>query len=156
LANPQISAVGDNRAAMIRILFLDLDGVLRRKSAPLYELESDLVARFERAVRAIPDLRIVISSSWREAFSLDEIREHFAIGVAQRIVGVTPSVAMRDEFDRHREVLAWLKRHAGQDVRWLAIDDDPENFPPGAPVLLVDSEIGFDDAAAAEMVRRLA
>ena len=124
---------------MIRILFLDLDGVLRRKNAPLYELEPDLLARFERCVRAIPDLRIVISSSWREAFSLDEIREHFAIGVAQRIVGVTPSVAMRDDFDRHREVLAYLKRHhAGEDVRWLAIDDDPENYPPGAPVLLVD------------------
>ena len=140
---------------MIRILFLDLDGVLRRKNAPLYELEADLLARFERAVRAIPDLRIVISSSWREAFSLDEIREHFAIGVAERILGVTPSVAMRDDFDRHREVLAYLKRYAGEDVRWLAIDDDPYNYPPGAPVILVDPGVGFDDAAAAEMARRL-
>ena len=141
---------------MLRILFLDLDGVLRRKDAPLYELEPDLLARFECAVRAIPGLQIVISSSWREAFSLDEIREHFAAGIAERIVGATPSVALRDEFDRHREVLAYLKRHAGEDVRWLAIDDDPDNYPPGAPVILVDWEVGFDDAAAAEMRRRLA
>ena len=139
----------------MRILFLDLDGVLRRKDAPLYALEPDLVARFERAVRAIPDLRIVISSSWREAFTLDEIREHFAASVAERIVGVTPSVAMRDDFDRHREVLAYLKRHAGEDVRWLAIDDDRENYRPGAPVILVDCDVGFDDAAAAEMLRRM-
>src|SRR5688572_18529326 len=122
---PKVQPSARIPSPMIRILFLDLDGVLRRKDAPLYELEADLLARLERAVRAIPDLRIVISSTWREAFGLDEIREHFAIGVAQRIVGVTPSVAMRDDFDRHREVLAYLKRHAGEDVRWLAIDDDP-------------------------------
>ena len=141
---------------MIRVVFLDLDGVLRRRDAPLYELEPHLLARFERAVRAVPGLRIVISSSWREVFSLAEIREHFAVGIAERIVGVTPSVAIRDEFDRHHEVLAYLKRHAGEDVRWLAIDDDAENYPPGAPVILVDCDVGFDDAAAAEMVRRLA
>ena len=142
---------------MTRIVFLDLDGVLRRKDAPLYELEPGLVARFEQAARAIPDLQIVISSSWREAFGLDEIREHFAVGIAARIVGITPSVAVRDDFDRHREVLAYLKRrHPGEDVRWLAIDDDPENYRPGAPVILLDCNVGFDEAAAAEMIRRLA
>ena len=139
----------------MRILFLDLDGVLRRKTAPLYALEPDLVARFERAVRAIPDLRIVISSSWREAFTLDEIREHFVVGVAQRIAGITPSAAVRDDFDRHREVLAYLKRHEGEDVTWVAIDDDPANYRAGAPVILIDPDVGFDDAAAAELVRRL-
>jgi Swiss Army Knife RNA repair-like protein len=149
------SGSGRIARAMIRIVFLDLDGVLRRRNAPLYELEADLVARFERAVRQVPDLRIVISSSWRDAYSLAEIREHFAVGIAERIVGVTPSMAMRDDYDRHREVLAYLERHEGEDVRWLAIDDDPENYPPGAPVILVDCEVGFDDAAAAAMLRRL-
>ncbi len=139
----------------MRIVFLDLDGVLRRKTTPLYALEPDLVARFERAVRAIPGLQIVISSSWREAFTLDEIRSHFVVSVAQRIVGITPSVAMRDDFDRHREVLAYLKRHAGEEATWVAIDDDPENYRPGAPVILVDCDVGFDETAAAELLRRL-
>ena len=139
----------------IRILFLDIDGVLRRKGAPLYALEPDLCARFERVVRAVPGVQIVVTSSWREAFSLDEIREHFVASVARRIVGVTPSARLRDDFDRYREVKAYLKRHDGADVRWVAVDDDPENYPPGAPVVMVDPEVGLDDVAAAELVRRL-
>ena len=142
---------------MVRIVFLDIDGVLRRKDAPLYELEADLLGRFEHVVRSIPDLQIVISSTWREAFSLAEIREHFALSVAPLIVGVTPTVAVRDEYDRHREVLAYLKKnHLGEDARWGAIDDDPANYRPGAPVILVDSNAGFDESAAAELLKRLA
>jgi HAD domain in Swiss Army Knife RNA repair proteins len=49
------------------LIFLDFDGVLRRKDAPLYKLERPLVARFEETLRAIPDASVVITSSWREA-----------------------------------------------------------------------------------------
>jgi hypothetical protein len=34
------------------LIFLDFDGVLRRKDAPLYKLERPLVARFEETLRS--------------------------------------------------------------------------------------------------------
>ena len=45
------------------LIFLDIDGVLRRIRSPLDVLDADCVGRFEAVVRAHPQLRIVISSS---------------------------------------------------------------------------------------------
>ena len=136
-----------------RLLFLDFDGVLRRRTSPLYELDRDLVGNLEAVLRALPDVEVVITSSWREAFSLDEIRSRFSPDIGARIVGVTPSSRSRDGFYRHREVSAYLKSAAA--TRWVALDDDREHYPPEAPVLLVDPEVGLDAAMAAELARRL-
>ena len=139
----------------MRILFLDLDGVLRRRTSPLYELDRDLVANLESILRAFTDVQVVITSSWREAFSLAELRKHFAADIAARIVGVTPSSKSREGFYRHREVLAYLKHKGAAADSWLAVDDDREHYPPDAPVLLVDSAVGLDAAMAAELARCL-
>ena len=87
------------------LIFLDFDGVLRRKDAPLYRLESDLMTHFERALRALPGARVVITSSWREAFGLPEMRRLFSPDIAQRIIGVTPVARDREGTYRYREVL---------------------------------------------------
>ncbi len=133
-------------------VFLDFDGVLRRKDAPLYKLERPLVARFEETLRAIPDATVVITSSWREAFSLAEMQRSFSPDVAARIVGTTPIAQNRDGFYRHREVSAYLKRNGQDGGRWVALDDDPEHYPAGAPVILVDPSKGFDDDAAKRLL----
>ena len=139
----------------MRILFLDLDGVLRRRTSPLYALDRDLVANLESLLRAFTDVQVVITSSWREAFSLTELRGHFSADIRPRIVGVTPSSHDLEGHTRHREVLAWLKRHRGAADSWLAVDDDREHYPPEAPVLLVDPAVGLDGAMAAALARRL-
>ena len=134
------------------LIFLDFDGVLRRKTSPLYRLEAPLVACFEEALRAIPGAEVVISSSWRDAFSLAEMRRLFSPDVAERIAGVTPVSQDRDGFYRHREVLAYLKRNGHAGHRWIAIDDDPEHYPANSPVLLVDPARGFDADARARLL----
>lgn len=139
----------------MRILFLDLDGVLRRRTSPLYKLDRDLVANLESILRAFTDVQVVITSSWREAFSLSELRKHFAADIAARIVGVTPSSQSREGFYRHREVIAYLKGNGATVDSWLAVDDDREHYPPDAPVLLVDSAVGLDQVMATELARRL-
>jgi hypothetical protein len=132
------------------LIFLDIDGVLRRRESPRYALEAQLLKTFEEALRAIPDAEVVISSSWREGFSLDEIRKHFSGDVAARIVGVTPN-AEQAEHGRYREVLAYMIRQGQKGRPWVAIDDDPTHYPPGVNVILVDSTQGFDSAAAARL-----
>ncbi|MBP6004121.1 MAG: hypothetical protein KA746_11865 [Pyrinomonadaceae bacterium] len=138
------------------ILFLDFDGVLRRKNSPLYKLETNLVTNFEEALRAFPEVRIVITSSWREAFGLNEIRMLFSTDIAVRILGFTPRSLDLQDFYRFREVLAYLKRFHTLQTPWMAVDDDPEHYPHDAPVLLVDPTRGLDAEMAIELRVRLA
>jgi hypothetical protein len=134
-------------------IFLDFDGVLRRKQSPLYRFDQDCLMLFEGAMRALPELKIVITSSWREAFSLAEMRRLFSPDIAARIVGTTPKSSSSADFTRHREVLAWLNWWGYENAPWLAIDDDPLNYPPRLKnLLLIDACRGFDPKAAASLI----
>jgi Swiss Army Knife RNA repair-like protein len=133
------------------LIFLDIDGVLRRSGAPLYALEEDCRRAFEDTLRAIPNASVVITSSWREGFSLDEIRAHFSEDIAPRLIGVTPMAQQLDDFKRHREILAYL-RHRGAPSPWVAVDDDGSQYPPGCNLVLVDPARGFDSEAAKRLL----
>jgi hypothetical protein len=135
------------------VIFLDIDGVLRRADSPRYCLDADCLEHFEGAMRQCPDVRIVICSTWRLALPLDEIRSHFSADVAARIIGTTPDLYEEDEaYVRHKEVQAFLRKHGGEQDLWMAIDDAAEHYPPGSPLLLVDSGKGFDAACAASLL----
>ena len=76
----------------LMILFLDFDGVLH----PQYEHEpvpTELafchLARFEALMRKFPSVEIVISSTWREQFSMEVLRAKFSTDIAARIIGRT-------------------------------------------------------------------
>jgi hypothetical protein len=134
------------------LLFLDFDGVLRRKQAPLYCLEQTLLERLVVSLREYPEVSVVITSSWTETFSLEEIKRPFPADIASRILGKTPRVQTQSEHRRHLEVGAYLRR-GGLAQEWVAIDDDPLNYPPQAPVVLVDPGTGLDAAAVAALER---
>ena len=102
------------------LIFLDFDGVLRRKQSPLYRLDADCLGLFEQAVRKLPDAEIVITSTWREAFSLERMRGLFSPDISARIVGATPIDRRREDHYRYREVLAYLKRNGKSGVPWVA------------------------------------
>jgi uncharacterized protein len=105
-------------------------------------------------LRGAPRVRIVVSSTWREAFGLEELRSRFSADIAARIVGATPVLPGRS---RHAEIMAYLKRHATHATQWVALDDKPDQFPPGCPYLLrCDSCSGLTDQVARELARRLA
>lgn len=121
---------------MTLLCFLDLDGVLRRESAPRYRLERHLVERFEIWLREqdarYGSVEIVISSSWKDAFSLEEIRRHFdSAYVALRIRAVTPTLTGERSFPRYDEVRAYLKAADALDADYIVIDDQPAPFPAG-------------------------
>lgn len=136
-------------------IFLDFDGVLRRKQSPLYRLEEDCLRSFENAVRSLPDAQIAIASSWREAFSLGDMRKLFSPDIADRIVGITPIESHRDNDNRYREVLSFLKRSVHSGNYWIAIDDEAFHYPHGSHnLVLVDGSRGFDADAAERMLLR--
>jgi HAD domain in Swiss Army Knife RNA repair proteins len=134
------------------LIFLDFDGVLRRRDSPSYRLEGPLLDAFEGAVRRVHDGEIVVTSSWRKVMGLSELRTLFSPDIAPRVVGVAPIVGFREDFPRYREVLAYLKQRDGEWLPWIAVDDDELAYPSGAPVVVVNPNFGFGAAEAERLV----
>jgi hypothetical protein len=135
------------------LIFLDIDGVLRRIGSPLDVLDADCLGRFEAVVRAHPAARIVISSSWRLVCGLDAIRARFAPDIGARIIGHTPWLEDRRQASRADEVLAYLASFDGMP-RWVALDDQPEVYADrglAECVIPLAGEMGFDEVAAARL-----
>ena len=135
------------------LLFLDFDGVLRRADSPKYRFDQDCLELFQETVRSLESLEIVVSSSWKDGFTLSEIKVRFAPDVAERIIGVTPSLLRMDEHPRRREVLSYLRERGWEKRRWVAIDDSPDNYGPLKNVVLTDPAKGFDRLAAESLMR---
>lgn len=129
-------------------IFLDFDGVLRRLSSPPSRFDDDCVGHFTLAVLSHARAQVIISSTWRLAAPLDAMRRLFPAQLRPRIEGVTPELEIMQKYGRHAEVRRYLAQRGLDDAAWIAVDDDPENFPPGAPLLQVDPATGFDHACA--------
>lgn len=138
------------------LIFLDIDGVLVKESEAFdfdteedIRFHSDCQALFESVVCDYP-CRIVISSAWREDFSLDFIKSRFSPPVAVKIIGVTPILTDR-RHTRYHEIVNYLQNHGFSEAPWIAIDDVSGYFPSEAPLITTDPNNGFDQAAALKL-----
>jgi hypothetical protein len=124
----------------MKVLFLDFDGVLNSAASFGYErrfrdrhpelvlgpvnetLCNVCTANFQVILDHFPQLKVVISSTWRELFDLDWLRHKLAsYGIdSSRVIDRTPS-----SFSRYRgaEINAWLKEHP-EVTRYVVIDDN--------------------------------
>jgi hypothetical protein len=136
------------------ILFLDYDGVLHPVGGSAAVLPG--ASRPGRYLVRLPLLEellrepgmeqvgIVISSTWRVAYKLAQLRGQFAPDLRARVVGVTPQLnRYATRHPRHEEITAWLADHA--EVRaWVAVDDDVRGFPEAhAHLVATDSRTGL-------------
>lgn len=108
------------------ILFVDFDGVLH----PLNSGKTFTCTPWLwQILECVPDLSVVVSSSWREHQSMERMvalmtqfgGEH----LAHRIIGKTPQIA---NTERGKECQQWLRENAMESVKWAVIDDDPMLF----------------------------
>lgn len=142
-------------------LFLDFDGVLhhffpREDSSDLENARFSFLPEFEAAIRQSPrQVQIIISSTWRRSHTLSELRGFFSRDIAGLITDVTPVLgAGSGPGDRQDEVEAWLRSKKREDQEWVAIDDMPVLFRPGAAVVACDDRFGAREAALlAEAIR---
>jgi hypothetical protein len=137
------------------ILFLDFDGVLHPFNQPNGTFV--LVPEFERVMRDFENVDIVISSTWREAHTLDELRSPFSPQIQQRIIDVTPIFNDPQQlYIREMEIMVWLREAGREHEPWVAIDDSEWFFSPGCRnLILLDADIGFNEKAGRELRRRL-
>jgi hypothetical protein len=147
------------------VLFTDFDGVVHPR--PTAGRDAGLfcsIHLLEDVLRHVPNVQVVISSSWREHHPLEEMREYFAEDLRERIVGVTPMLRRELEsipesllpYPRHAECIAWLHRERAPGTCWLALDDSPEEFVPGCTHLIpVDGSEGLTRFVAGMLLQRL-
>lgn len=144
-------------AALPAILFLDFDGVLHPAGAGSEKMvRRPLLEGFLRDP-ACAHVAVVISSTWREALSIDKLRHLFPADLQPRIIGCTPVLEDTDsDFPRYREIRAWLNRHP-LVKRWAALDDSADQFPAPshANAVFTDPEVGLTDASIAALRKLL-
>tara|TARA_R110002094_G_scaffold174597_2_gene155356 strand:- start:257 stop:682 length:426 start_codon:yes stop_codon:yes gene_type:complete len=136
----------------MKVLFLDIDGVLNRydmfEGKGSREIISDeMVARINRVVKET-GCSVVISSSWRLIMSLSELSlllgEHGFL--SETIIDRTPHIDRRDN-----EILVWLRDH--KDVTKFAVVDDEASDLTDVEGQLVQTS--FDTGILDEHVNQL-
>ncbi len=151
-------------------LFLDIDGVLLpEKGYPTVadpdavleayahpRLNSDCLQQLARVLDRYPQLKIAISSSWREMFPFEHIRSLFPPTIQSKIVGATPFLPPQRIYEtryvRYEEILEFLRQQQAEQEPWVAVDDLPSHFPSDAPLIATDSYIGLDAIAADHLI----
>lgn len=110
----------------MKVLFLDIDGVLnmfgnsyRTFMKPYGQhIEPHIVQRLNYVMESVPELSIVISSSWR--LNMEDLQKQLmeqGFKHWERVIGHTPSLDARGQ-----EIIAWM---VGKEIqRYLVLDDE--------------------------------
>lgn len=141
-------------------MFLDFDGVLHPE--PCYDDRQlfSCLPRLENVLRDFPAVQIVISSTWRDKYSLVELKALFAADIACRIIGVTPNwqeipdIVSSIGHQRHAEIEGWLRQSGEPWHSWLAIDDKPYLFKPFLKNLIKTNSLSAFDVDAEKRLRQ--
>lgn len=141
----------------MRILFLDIDGVLNRtgfrpgESVGLRSwIEPELARRVCDVIEAT-DASVVLSSDWRRGRELQHLRDELAAaGVVCSLLGVTPVLGGA----RWREIEAWMAEHT-VGLESIVIVDDAYDMGPLAPRFVRTSPLNGLDEDAARSIGRL-
>jgi len=143
------------------ILFLDFDGVLH--PFPMGPTDSHLSATSAlwKILDRIPEASVVITSTWRERYSFQELVElliaHGGERFASRFIGVTPIMESATDYVpgmRQREIESWLAANEAGQQRYVILDDIEEYFDSACKNLyLVDGVTGLteDDVESVEL-----
>jgi len=146
----------------MKILFLDIDGVLNNEKQNWdiegnWTISDSSVGILNRLLDEIPDLKIVLSSTWRIASRGQEatfkhLTEKHGFKHASRVIGSTPDFGYRNDawFLRGEECLEWMNLyHEGEEIEAWAILDDQKDMFLTLPnnhrnkLVITDSQRGF-------------
>jgi hypothetical protein len=115
----------------MKILFLDLDGVLclsNGNGSPTNEWDASdfdpLAVEALNEILSATDAEMIITSDWRYDYTLSEMRDIFKhFGVSKGPIGYIPS-SNHGIHSRAGDINTWLATHAFKnDIEWVVIDD---------------------------------
>ncbi len=144
----------------MKILFLDFDGVLNstaffRTRGNRYEPETldEAAVRRVNAILARTGAKVVVSSTWREGYSIDGLRKILVHhGFAGELVGVTPvlsevedGTSIRLHVARGQEIQTWLDAQQGSIDTFVILDDMDDMEHLTDRLVLTSFETGLED-----------
>lgn len=135
------------------IIFLDIDGVLNNHytfiSNHRCQLDTASVKLFVKVLTQIPNVKVVISSSWRYPGSIESflayIHEYKETDYFEGIIKYLHKDYCTERLSgkiRGKEIKLWLDNHSYEVNKYLCIDDDSD-YMKDQPLLLTNREIGF-------------
>lgn len=122
----------------MKFVFLDFDGVLHTQYGRDSTLWS-LLPRFEAVLRDCRETQVIVSSSWGDSRTLDDLRAFFAEDVRHQIVDKvrTHRVSFRSgRGERAAACERFCRRRRLRSGEWVALDDTSSLFLPRSPLIV--------------------
>jgi hypothetical protein len=141
------------------VLFLDFDGVLHPFPMTPTSIHFSATSALWKVLDKLPELSVVITSTWRERFSLPQLvellKDHGGERFTGRFIGVTPIMESATDYVpgiRQREIESWLVQNRIVEEPYIILDDIEEYFDSTCTNLyLVDGVTGLTESDA-EMI----
>ena len=130
-----------------KLLFLDIDGVCHPLSA--YSKNTSFLEYVPIISKAIGNIPVVVSSSWRGTYFQEELQEMLQ---PLNVIGSTPIETNDGDLgSRQREIQNWLEGDvSGQEWDWVALDDVASLFYNDCSrLILCDGEEGCAEGSEA-------
>lgn len=156
----------------MKVLFLDIDGVLNssswinsnkgRKHGEFNKINPWCVENLNKIIDAIPDLKIVLSSSWRILYSLEEVQAILKINGFKSVLydktsnGVLSEDELCIESGRGTEIKLWLTEHP-ECKQFAIVDDEISDMKDLLPYIVQTNffEAGLEPYHAEELIKKL-
>jgi HAD domain in Swiss Army Knife RNA repair proteins len=134
----------------MKIIFLDIDGVLNCRKTPNprrfpYIVDKSLLARFQELLRKT-GASVVLTSTWR----YDPVGIFAAKYYEVPFIDITPDLP---EQPRSKEILEWLRVHPEVD-RYLVLDDEDDQLDD-LPLFQPSPRTGLTDEMASAVAEYL-
>jgi hypothetical protein len=99
--------------------------------------------------------QIVISSSWRFSYNLDEMKDKLPKAISKNVIGVTGD-AYIGPYPRFNEIQEYLLSRNKSLYGWRALDDSKIEFPNGCTdLILCDPNTGLASKQIQELKKWL-
>eukprot|EP01084_Bolivina_argentea_P062078 113513_1 len=129
--NSNTKTVNNVNINKMKILFLDIDGVLNDKSCMPRTVKADLLLKLKKIIIST-DCKIVLSSSWRRVYELkNKFKKEFnkitELDIENIYIGDTPCNGRNPT--RVHEIMEYFERNEDKgkfkqdDVNWVVVDD---------------------------------
>lgn len=113
------------------VLMLDFDGVLH----PAQSGSFIYLPLLETWLQRFPAVEVVISSNWKDSYTLEGLTALFPESVRHRVLGTTPDLPGESRED---EILHLV--HQYRIAAWVALDDRAQEFPKTKYSHLVETD----------------
>lgn len=143
-------------------IFLDVDGVLNKESdwKRPFVLNTECVQNFLELVAAIPQPKIVLSSTWRNGIARDGSRASHVELLMKELekagIKAIDRTANAPDGSRSKEIDYYLRRHEADS--YIILDDDSTIFDEGknTPHLyLTDNKYGLQKSDVKKIIKKI-